>query len=120
MLSGIDIVGTAVVIGDQQRFLIALLTLDPEASERFAAEHRLDTTTLHENPVVRTRIEQAVTENVNPQMARVEQIRNFVILPNEFTTAGGELTPTLKVKRNVVNDKYANDIAACYEAGQVL
>lgn len=120
VLSGIDPIGTAVVVGDQQRFLIALLTLDPDASERFAAEHRLDSTTLHENPVVRARIEQAITKDVNPQMARVEHIRNFVILPNEFTTAGGELTPTLKVKRNVVSEKYAKEIAACYEAGEAL
>ncbi len=120
LLSGIDIVGTPIVVGEQQRFLIALLTLEPDAAARFAEEHGLDVENLHEDPKVRSHIEEAIAKDVNPQMARVEHIRNFAILPNEFTTETGELTPTLKVKRNVVNDKYANDIAAAYEAGQVL
>ena len=119
-LAGIDIVGTPVVVGEQQRFLVALLTLDPEAAARFADEHGLDVATLHESDVVRKHIEGEITSKVNPQMARVEHIRNFVVLPHEFSTETGELTPTLKVKRNVVNDMYANDIAAAYEAGQVL
>ncbi len=120
LLAGIDIVGTPIVVGEQQRFLVALLTLDPEAAARFAEEHGIDASSMHDDPVVRSHIEEAITRDVNPQMARVEHIRNFVVLPNEFTTATGELTPTLKVKRNVVNDKYADEIAAAYEAGQVL
>lgn len=120
LLAGIDIVGTPVVIGEQQRFLIAVLTLDQETATRFAEENGLDAATLHEDPAVRTHIEDAIIKDVNPQMARVEHVRNFVVLPNEFTTATGELTPTLKVKRNVVADKYADEIAAAYEAGQVL
>ena len=119
-LSGIDIVGTAVVCGDQQRFLISLLTLDPEAAARFAEERGLDTATMHEDPAVRNYITDRITEQVNPQLARVEQVRNFKILPNEFTTATGELTPTLKVKRNVVNDMYASDIAETFAAGQEM
>ena len=119
-LSGIDIVGTPVVVGEQQRFLVALLTLEPEAAARYASEHGLDASTMHESDNVRQHIEAAITSSVNPQMARVEHIRNFVVLPNEFTTAGGELTPTLKVKRNVINEMYAGQIAAAYEQGQVL
>ena len=119
-LAGIDIVGTPVVVGEQQRFLVALLTLEPEAASRFAEEHGIDVATMADDPTVRSHIEAAIAKEVNPQMARVEHIRNFVILPNEFTTATGELTPTLKVKRNVVNEMYADDIAAAYEAGQVL
>ncbi len=119
-LAGIDIVGTPVVVGEQQRFLVALLTLDVEAATRFAEENGIDPSNLHESEVVRKHIENEITTKVNPQMARVEHIRNFVVLPHEFSTETGELTPTLKVKRNVVNDKYANDIAAAYESGQVL
>lgn len=119
-LAGIDIVGTPVVIGEKQRFLVALLTLEPEAAGRFATEHGLDVETLHEAPIVRTHIEECITTQVNPQMARVEHIRNFVVLPKDFSTDGGELTPTFKVKRNVVNEKYAAEIEAVYEAGQVL
>ena len=119
-LAGIDIVGTPVVVGEQQRFLVALLTLEPEAAARYASEHGLDVNTMHESDKVRAHIEAAITSSVNPQMARVEHIRNFVVLPNDFTTAGGELTPTLKVKRNVVNEKYAAQISAAYAEGQVL
>lgn len=119
-LSTIDLVGTAVVVGEQQRFLVALLTLEPEATARFAAEHGLDGESLHEDPVVRSHIEEEITKQVNPLMARVEHIRNFVVLPHEFSTETGELTPTFKVKRNVVNEMYADQINAAYEAGQVL
>lgn len=108
------------VIGEQQRFLIALLTLEPEASTRFAEDHGLDVTTLHENEMVRKHIDEAIERDVNSQFARVEHIRNYAILPADFTTEGGELTPTLKIKRGPVNEKYAADITACYAAGQVL
>lgn len=119
-LGSIDLVGTAVVIGEQQRFLVALLTLEPEASSRLAVEHGLDADTMHDDPLVRTHLEEAITQQVNPQMARVEHIRNFVVLPRDFSTETGELTPTFKVKRKVVNEMYAEQIAAAYEAGQQL
>ncbi len=119
-LSGIDIVGTAVVCGERQRFLIALLTLEPEAAGRFAEEHGLDVSTLHENPKVREHLSTAIAEQVNPLMARVEHVRNFAVLPRDFSTETGELTPTFKVKRNVVNDMYSDVIDATYEDGQAL
>ncbi|MGI9606142.1 MAG: AMP-dependent synthetase/ligase [Acidimicrobiales bacterium] len=119
-LSGIDIVGNAVVVGDQQRFLVALLTIEPEAGGRFAAEHGLDADAMNDSAEVRQHLESAISKSVNPLMARVEHVRNFVVLPHDFTTETGELTPTLKIKRAVVNDMYAAQIAACYEGGQVL
>ncbi len=119
-LSGIDIVGAAVVVGDGQRFLVALLTLEPEAAGRFAEEHGLDAATMHDDPKVRSHIEEAINTQVNPLMARVEHVRNFAVLANEFTMEGGELTPTLKIKRNIIAEKYADDIAALYDSGQVM
>lgn len=119
-LSSIDLVGTAVVIGEQQRFLIALLTLEPEAAGRFADEHGLEVGAVHDSPQVRAFLEDAITKEVNPLMARVEHIRNFAVLPHDFSTETGELTPTFKVKRNVVNEMYADQIAATYAAGQAL
>lgn len=119
-LSGIDIVGAAVVVGDGQRFLVALLTLEPEAAGRFAEEHGLDVATMHDDPKVRSHIEEAINTQVNPLMARVEHVRNFAVLANEFTMEGGELTPTLKIKRNIIAEKYADDIAALYDSGQVM
>ncbi len=120
LLSGIDLVSHAVVIGEQQRFLVTLLTLEPESSAKFAEEHGLDVETMHESDVVRSHIEAAIKADVNPQMARVEHVRNFVVLPGEFSTDGGELTPTFKVKRKVVNEKYADQITALYDEGQLL
>ena len=119
-LSGIDIVGTAVVCGEQQRFLIALLTLEPEAAGRFAAEHGLDVDSLATDPKVREHLSEAIAKQVNPLMARVEHVRNFAVLPREFSTETGELTPTFKVKRNVVSDMYSDVIDATYADGQVL
>lgn len=119
-LSSIDVVGSAVVVGEQQRFLVALLTLEPEAAGRFASDNGCRAEALHEHPALRAHLEQAIAKDVNPLMARVEHIRNFVVLDHEFSTETGELTPTFKIKRNVVNAKYADQIAAAYEAGQVL
>ncbi len=119
-LMGIDIVSSAVVCGDGERFLIALLTLEPEAAQRFADEHLLDPEDLHADPRVRQHLTEAIANDVNPSMARVEHVRNFAVLPKDFSPETGELTPTLKVKRNVVNEMYADVIAATFEEGQLL
>ena len=119
-LMGIDIVSSAVVCGDGERFLVALLTLEPEAAARFADEHLLDPEDLHEDPRVRQHISDAIANDVNPTMARVEHVRNFALLPRDFSADTGELTPTFKVKRNVVNEMYTDVIAATFEEGQLL
>ncbi len=120
LLSGIDIVGTPIVVGEQQRFLIALLTLDPERSEPFANEKGIPIESLHADPAVRAYLEDMISKNVNSQLARVEHVRNFAVLNEPFSIEGGELTPTLKVKRNVVNEKFLDEINAVYQEGQVL
>jgi len=119
-LMGIDIVSGAVVCGEQQRFLIALLTLEPEAAGRYAEEHGFDLGTLHENSAVREHLSDAILSDVNPLMARVEHVRNFAVLPHDFSAETGELTPTFKIKRNVVNEKYAAIIDATFADGQLL
>ena len=58
---------------------------------------------------------QAAVEAVNGPLARYESIKKFVLLPTDFTLEGGELTPTQKVKRKVVSDKYAREIESMYE-----
>jgi long-chain acyl-CoA synthetase len=75
---------------------------------------------MHDDPLVRSHLEESITKEVNPLMARVEHIRNFVVLPREFSTDTGELTPTFKVKRNVVSEMYADEIDQTYAAGQLL
>ena len=95
------LISEAVVIGDRRKYLTALLTLDPEAAASFAAEHRLNGAELHRHPRLRAAIAEHVDE-VNAQLARVEAVKKFCILPRNFTIETGELTPTLKVKRKIV------------------
>jgi long-chain acyl-CoA synthetase len=59
-------------------------------------------------------VQRGIDEVVNPQFARVENIRKFTILPRNFTVEDGELTPTLKIKRRVVNEHFAEDIEGMY------
>jgi long-chain acyl-CoA synthetase len=106
------LVSEAVVIGDRRKFLSALVTLDPEATGRFCKERGL-TGPPAESAEIRNEIQQAV-EKVNSEMARVEQIKKFAILPRELSIAEGELTPTLKVKRNVVTAHFEAEIEAMY------
>jgi long-subunit acyl-CoA synthetase (AMP-forming) len=66
---------------------------------------------------VKAYIEQEMQQVCNAKVARYQTIKKIQILPHIFSVDGGELTPTLKVKRNIVNEKYAREIAAFYEGG---
>jgi len=103
------------VIGDRRKFLSALVTLDPEATARFMASKHLSGPA-HACDAIRAQIQQAI-DTVNTEMARVEQIKKFTILPREFSIDEGELTPTLKVKRNVVTEHFEAEIEAMYSGG---
>jgi long-chain acyl-CoA synthetase len=104
-----------VVIGDRRPYLVALVTLDPEEIVAFAAEWGLpkDPEKLASNEQVREAIQEHV-DRVNEKFARVEQVKRFAILPHDLSQEEGELTPTLKVKRNVVAEKYADVIERLY------
>ena len=93
----------------------ALVTLNPEAAAQFAAENGIEGQVLHENPLVIAEIQQSIDQGVNPQFARVENVRKFVILPRELTVEQGELTPTLKIKRRVIYEHFENEIESMYE-----
>ncbi len=110
-----ELISEAVVIGDGRRYLTALLTLDGEALGAWAREHHkiTDYEALAVDPDLRAEIDRLV-DKVNSRRSRVEHVRRYRILAHEFTIAAGELTPTLKVKRNVVNDKYAELIDGMY------
>jgi long-chain acyl-CoA synthetase len=109
------LVSQCVVIGDRRPYLVALVTLDPEEAAAFASEHGLpaDPEALASNDQIRAALE-AHLEKVNSKFARVEQVKKIEILPHDLSQEGGELTPTMKVKRNVVTDKYAGEIDALY------
>jgi long-chain acyl-CoA synthetase len=110
------LVSQCVVIGDRRPFLVALVTLDPEEAATYAADHGLptDPAALAASPEVRATIEEQV-EKINRKFARVEQVKKIEILAHDLSQEGGELTPTMKVKRNVVAEKYADLIDSMYE-----
>ena len=103
----------AVVIGDGRPYLVALITLDAEQTPAFARQHDLELEQLHRSDAMRAEIQDVIDE-INSHYARVEQIKRFEILPHELSQETGELTPTLKIKRNVVQDKYADSVDAIY------
>lgn len=117
LLQGLDLVSQAVVIGDQRKFLSALLALDPDKLERFAQDHGfadLDGPARAAHPKVREAIQDAVDRYVNPNLARYETIKRFEILPEELSVQAGELTATLKIKRSVVNARHRARIEKIY------
>ena len=108
-------ISQAMMHGDRRPFPVALVTLDPEEIVHFAREHSLpeDIPALAKEPKV-VELIQGVLDEVNANYARVEQIKKFFILDHDLSQETGELTPTLKVKRNVVNEKYADAFEALY------
>jgi long-chain acyl-CoA synthetase len=109
-------ISQAVVVGDQRPYLVALLTLDPEEAGALA-EHvgadEADVGRLAHDERVLAEVQRVVDE-VNSHVGPVEQIKRFEILPRDLSQETGELTPTLKVKRNVVHEKYADMIHGLY------
>ena len=107
------LINEAVVIGDRRKYLTALVTIEMEAAEKWSASHGANGSPLHESTTLIADIQKHVDE-LNQQFARVEQIKKFTILPRNLTVEDGELTPTLKVKRNQVNAHFADQIEAMY------
>ncbi|HTG36296.1 MAG TPA: long-chain fatty acid--CoA ligase [Thermoanaerobaculia bacterium] len=115
-LKGSRFIGQAVVIGDRRKFLAALLVPDFEALKPWAEKQGIgvaDNEKLIADPKVRELIGKEVTA-VNANLAGFEKIVAWELLPNEFTLETGEITPTLKVKRRVINQKYGNVIDRLY------
>jgi long-subunit acyl-CoA synthetase (AMP-forming) len=107
LLKGIPGVSQAVVIGDNRKYCVALLTFDGEkANGRPLAE-------LAGDPKVLGQIEEGVKQ-VNSRLAPYETIKRWKLLSTEFSVDSGELTPTLKVKRKVVAQKFAREIESLY------
>ncbi len=109
-------VAQAVVIGDGRKFLTALITLEPEsisAALRAARSPATDAESAAACETFRAYLESAV-EGVNGQLARYETIKRFAVLPRPFSTDGGELTPTMKLKRRVIHQKYGPEIDRLY------
>jgi long-chain acyl-CoA synthetase len=109
------LIAEAVLIGDRRPYLTALLVLDPDRLAALAREHGADPTNLDANaaPFVRSAV-QKIVDTVNERYARVETVKKFHVLPRPLSIETGELTPTMKVKRAVVQKRYATEIEAMY------
>ncbi|WP_315072115.1 long-chain fatty acid--CoA ligase [uncultured Microbacterium sp.] len=112
------IIGQVVVVGDQRPFISALVTLDPEMLPTWLANNGLEATMslvdASKNAAVRAEVQRAV-DAANARVSRAESIRKFTILDSEWTEASGHLTPKLSIKRNIIMNDFADEIAAIYD-----
>ncbi|BBZ52150.1 long-chain fatty acid--CoA ligase [Mycobacterium heidelbergense] len=112
------LISQAMVVGDAKPFIGALITIDPEAFDGWKERHHkpagASVGELAADPDLVAEIDAAV-KHANLAVSHAESIRKFRILPVDFTEDTGELTPTMKVKRNVVAEKFASDIESIYE-----
>lgn len=117
-LKASPLVSQAMVVGDNRPFVGALITLDPEAIDAFAAEHDLtgDVARLREHPLILAEVDRAVA-HANKAVSKAESIRATRILARDFTQEDDELTPTLKVRRRNVVESFGDDIEALYRPG---
>jgi long-chain acyl-CoA synthetase len=109
----------AVVYGDRRPYLTALLTLDPDEAAALAAHvgaDGADLAALAADEAVRKELQGAV-DATNRRFARIEQIKRFAVLDRDLSQEHDELTPTLKVKRNVVHERHGDIFTGLYEGG---
>ncbi len=113
-----SLVGQSIAIGDRRPYNVALIVLDPDIAAEWATEHGLADATpaaLANDPGIHDEVARAV-EKANTHLSRVEQVKRFAILPLDWLPGGDELTPTMKLKRKPIADKYAVEINALYQA----
>ncbi len=120
LLKGIPVVSQAVVIGDRMKYLTALVTLDPErlATDAAAAGSPAKNSAEAASCPKFNAWMMAQVNEINGRLARVQSIKKVTILPVDLAVETGELTPTMKVKRKVVNERYADKIADMYKGAE--
>jgi long-chain acyl-CoA synthetase len=111
------LVGQCMVVGDAQPFIGALVTLDPEAIPVWLNQQGLSASTpiseLVNNALIQSEVQGAV-DLANKAVSNAEAIKKFTILETDWTEEGGQMTPSLKLKRNVVLKEHESDIAGIY------
>ncbi|GAB3281361.1 AMP-dependent synthetase/ligase [Parasphingorhabdus pacifica] len=111
------LISQCMVVGDKKPFIGALITLDPEFLPSWLSNHGrpedTPTSQLVDDPEVRKDVQKAIDE-ANEAVSKAEQIRQFRILPEDFTEATGEMTPSMKLKRNKVAENHADEIESIY------
>ena len=116
-LTDSDIVGSAMVHGDGRPYLVALVTLDHNAAARIAHDAGIpavDQKQLAGEPEILAAVQQAVAQ-ANARVSQPEQVKKFVVVEEQWTVEGGELTPTLKLRRAVVTARHADQLDRLYE-----
>ena len=116
-LKTVPFISQVVVHGDRRKYLSALVTLNHEPIEEYARSTGIDFGSFHElakHPKVFNMVKRAIDEK-NKKMASFETIKRFAILENDFSQESGELTPTLKVKRKFVSEKYRDVLDKLYQ-----
>ena len=114
------LVGSAIAIGDRRPYTVALIVLDPDGAGAFAREHGLGHRAVSElatEPPILAALEEAV-QRANGKLSNVEQIKRFRVLATEWQPGGDELTPTMKLKRRPIAEKYAAEIEELYAAAR--
>ncbi len=114
-----QLIGQVCVVGDGKKYLTALIVLDGDGgAEAWASENNVEYSiaAMSKDQSVIDAIQKQVDE-ANSQVAQVQQIKKFVVLEKEWTDSSGELTPTLKLKRNVIAEMYNDEIESMYEEG---
>jgi long-subunit acyl-CoA synthetase (AMP-forming) len=112
------LIGQAIAIGDGRPYNVALITLDPDVAPAFAQQNGIEDTSF-ENLASQEEVLAAVQQGVdaaNESLARVEQIKKFKLLPLDWEPGGEELTPTMKLKRKPIAEKYAAEIDELYSS----
>ena len=114
--SASPLIGQCIAIGDARSYNVALIVLDPDYAPSWAKQNGIDSSDvseLAENEKVVAAVQEAV-DAANAKMSRVEQIKKFKLLPEDWEPGGDELTPTMKLKRKPINDKYGDEIEKLY------
>ena len=116
LLSAEPVLGTVVTVGDAKPYVSALISIDHAVARTLTGRVDSGAKDLVRDPLVLARVRHAI-EQANAQLARYERIRRYLVLEQEFTIAGGELTPTMKPRRRFIIDRHRQDIARLYGEG---
>jgi long-chain acyl-CoA synthetase len=116
-LKTFPLISQIVVLGDKQKYLAALITLNPDNAKKFAQDNGLgsqDLAQISRHPKIREALQKAIDE-FNATQASYQTIKKFTVLDTDFSQETGELTPTLKVKRKFVAEKFKNEVTELFK-----
>ena len=110
------LIGQAATIGNARPYNVALIVLDPDYAPVWASQNGLEGRSIEELAAEEAALEaiQAAIDQANAKLSRVEQVKKFKLLPAQWEPGGDELTPTMKLKRKPIEEKYAEEIEALY------